>query len=140
RHVIGDRNYPTEMLHAMISLERAKPGEIVAEALDVPGLGSGFQWVDSVTASPPPAYEQVRPQVLAEYRREVGRRALEAKRPEPARRSARVGAANRAREPPVRLLREAQASLSGPDPRSGPARGGAAPASDPTHPVTARRA
>ena len=82
RHVIGDRNYPPEMLHAMISLEQAKPGEIVPEVLNVPGLGSAFQWVDSVTASTPPAYEQVRPQVLMEYRREVGRRALEAKRAE----------------------------------------------------------
>lgn len=63
-------------------LFKLQPGQMLPAPFAVKGEGWWIGWVDSVTAPVAPKWEDVRTQVLADYRHGTGRRARAAKRAE----------------------------------------------------------
>jgi hypothetical protein len=81
-HVIGDRRGIRELIPFLEGIETVKPGQMYPGAYEMPGLGWGLSWVDSVVPARAPHWEDAKPTALAAWRGSAGRRTLEAKRAE----------------------------------------------------------
>ncbi len=79
---IGEAAGTPELEAYFDRLDELRPGQFYPTPVHVRGQGFAITWIDSITPPRKPRFEDVRSQVIAEYRRVNGAHALEAKRRE----------------------------------------------------------
>ena len=76
---VGESSANAGLAEYFRRLDRAKPGELVPRAENMPGTDFWVTWVDSIGKAGQPSWEEARSSAIDAYRRGAGARTLEAK-------------------------------------------------------------